>query len=128
MPLLNSGRDIIAAALINDGPPTFFNNANARIAVGNGNDAFDAADTDLQGGSKARAGMESTYPQRTTNTITFQALFGTGAANFAWEEWGVANAGSDGTMLNRKVETLGTKANTQSWLMTVAVEIVNADA
>lgn len=123
MPLLNSGRDFIATAIMNDGPPTFFTNANAHLAVGNGADAFDETDTDLQGASKARKAMESTYPQRTNNTLVFRSLFGTSDANFAWEEWGVANASSGGTLLNRKIEPLGTKQNTQSWQLTATLTV-----
>lgn len=124
MPLLESGRDFIAAAIINDGPPTFFTNANAHIAVGNGNDAFDAEDTDLQGGSKVREPVDGGYPQRTLNVLTLQATYDEGTANFAWEEWGVANHVSAGVLLNRQVESLGTKADTQSWVFLVDLEFV----
>jgi hypothetical protein len=126
MPLLNSGATAIAQALINDSF-TPFSNANAHLAVGDGDAAFDETDTDLQGSSKTRKGMEATYPQRSGATLTFRSLFGTGDANHDWEEWGVANASSSGTLLNRKVESLGTKQNTQSWQLTVDVEIVNGD-
>lgn len=123
MPLLNSGRDYIAAAITNDGPPTRFDNSNAYIAVGDGDDGFDAADTDLQGANKVRRPMEATYPQVTDNVMVFQSLFGTSDANFAWEEWGVSNAAAAGTLLNRAVEELGTKANTQSWLITTTLTV-----
>lgn len=124
MPLLESGRDFIAAAIVADGPPTAFNNANAYIAVGDSDDAFDATDTDLQASSnKLRRGMEVGYPQRSDNVLTFRALFATSDANFDWEEWGLANHSSAGVLLNRKVESLGTKANTQSWLITTEITV-----
>lgn len=123
MPLLNGGLDAIAGRLISDSAVQEFDATNAYLAVGNSSTAFSAAHTDLQGGSKFRKGMESTYPQRTANVITFRSLFGTGDANFAWEEWGVANASSAGVLLNRKVESLGTKVNTQSWQLTAEITI-----
>lgn len=122
MPLLNSGRDHIARTLIGESV-TAFNNANAFIAVGNSSTAFNAAHTDLQGASKYRKGMEATYPQRTNNVLTFRSTFGTSEANFAWEEWGIANDSSTGTLLNRKVESLGTKNSNQTWQFTVDVTV-----
>jgi len=63
--------------------------------------------------------MEATYPQRAANALTFRALFATDEANFTWAEWGVFNAVAAGTMMNRKVEALGTKTSAQSWQLTV---------
>lgn len=124
MPLTNAGRNFIAQAIINDSTPTFFTNANAYLGAGDSNAAFDVAHTDLQAASnKVRKAMEATYPQRATNVLTFRSLFGTSDANFAWEEWGLFNASSSGTMMSRKVETLGTKANTQSWQLTCDVTV-----
>jgi hypothetical protein len=123
MPLTNAGRDDIAKALIADSF-TAFNNANARIGVGDSSAAFAAGQTDLQASTnKLRKAMEASYPQRAANVLTFRSLFGTGDANFAWEEWGVFNAGSGGTMLSRKVESLGTKTSAQSWQMTVDITV-----
>lgn len=122
MPLTNAGRDFIAQAIINDSP-TFFNNSNAHLGVGNGTTAFAASQTDLQGASKLRKAMDSSYPQRSNNVITFRATFGTGDANFAWEEWGVFNDASAGTMLSRKVASLGTKTSAQSWQLTATLTV-----
>lgn len=124
MPLTNAGRDFIANAIINNGPPTFFTNANAYIGAGDSTTAFDVAQTDLQATTnKLRKGMEATYPQISGNVLTFRSLFGTGDANFAWQEWGVFNASTGGTMLCRKVESLGTKASTQSWQITATITV-----
>jgi len=123
MPLTNAGRDDIAKALMADSF-TACNNANARLGVGDSNAAFAAGQTDLQAASnKLRKAMEASYPQRAANVLTFRSLFGTSEANFAWEEWGVFNAGSGGTMVSRKVEALGTKANTQSWQLTADLTV-----
>lgn len=127
MALSNAGRDFIAAAIINDGPPTFFDNSNAHLAVGDSTDAFDAADTDLQAvTNKLRKAMEATYPQITDNVITFRSLYSTAQANFAWDEWGTFNAAAAGTMLNRKVEALGTKTSAAAWQLTVELTVVAA--
>ncbi len=124
MPLVNAGRDFVAAAIINSGPPTFFDNSNAYLGVGDSNSAYGATQTDLQAATnKLRKAMEASYPQLSSNVMTFRSLFGTSDANFDWEEWGLFNAASAGVMLNRKVESLGTKANTQSWQLTTDVTV-----
>ena len=123
MPLTNAGRDFIAKAIMNDSP-VFFDNTHAYLGAGSSNAAFAAAQTDLQAASnKLRKGMEATYPQRIANVLTFRSLFGTAEANWAWEEWGVFNHVTAGEMLSRKVETLGTKASTQSWQLTVDITV-----
>jgi hypothetical protein len=123
MPLTQAGRDIFAQAVVADGD-TPFNNANAHLGVGDSNTAFSDAQTDLQAASnKVRKAMDATYPTRATNVLTFRATFGTGEANFAWQEWAVFNASSSGTMLSRKVESLGTKTSAQSWELTAEVTV-----
>lgn len=124
MPLTNAGRNFIATAIMNDGPPTFFDNTNAYIGVGDSTTAFAVSQTDLQAATnKLRRGQEPTYPQRSTNILTYRSVFGTSDANFAWQEWAMFNASAAGTMLSRKVENLGTKANTQSWQITVTLTV-----
>lgn len=123
MGLTNSGRDFIAKAIIND-TPTFFDNTNAYIGVGDSTTAFAVIQTDLIGINKFRKGMDDTYPTRTNNELTFKSTFGTTDANFAWNEWGVFNASSAGEMLNRKVENLGTKSG-GNWVLTVTLTINN---
>ena len=119
MGMTNTSRDMAAAALIGEAI-TPFNNANAYLGVGDSSTAFANTQTDLQAASnKLRKAMDATYPQRATNVTTFRATFATGDANFAWQEWAVFNASSAGSMLNRKVESLGTKTSAQSWQLTV---------
>lgn len=120
----NIARDVIADAVMGGSSYDKYNNTNARLGVGNGDDAFDAADTDLQGGSKARLAMEATYPQRTNNVLTFLAQAGSSDANFAWEEWSIHNHASAGQMLVRFVQDLGTKASGATWNATAVVTIV----
>lgn len=126
MALTNAMRDLIAADVIGE-TVTEFTNANAHIGVGDSTTAFAASQTDLQAASnKLRKAMDATYPQRSANVITFRSTFATGDANFAWQEWGVFNASSAGTMFNRKVESLGTKTSAQSWQATCTLTVTAA--
>ena len=55
---------------------------------------------------------------------TFRSTFGDTEANFAWNEWTVANGSDDSaTNLNRKVESLGTKSSGSTWIITVELSI-----
>lgn len=122
MPFTTAFRDHMAKTAIGE-TVTPFSSANAYIGVGDSSATFSASHTDLQGSNKFRKGMEASYPQRSTNAMVFRALFGTGDANFAWNEWGVFNAATGGTMMNRLVEALGTKTSAQSWQLTVTVTL-----
>lgn len=111
---------------------TYFNNGNAALGVGDSTTAAAATQTDLQAATnKLRKGMDATYPQHTdattsgAATITFRATFGSSDANFAWQEWIVANSPTAGTgrALNRKVESLGTKASGTTWVFTVTLTL-----
>jgi hypothetical protein len=118
MALTTAFRDYVAGLVTGTG--TAFDNSNAYIGVGNDNTAFAAGQTDLLG-TNLRKAMDATYPQVATNVLTFRSTFATGDANFAWEEWGVFNASTGGTMMNRYVESLGTKTAAQSWQFTVDI-------
>jgi hypothetical protein len=123
MPLTNAGRDFFAQAAMNDSP-TFFDNSNAYLGVGDSTTAFAASQTNLQAETnKVRKAMEASYPQRAGNVLTYRSLFGTSDANFDWQEWGLFNHSSAGVMLSRKVEDLGTKADTQSWQLTADITV-----
>lgn len=122
MALTTAGRDVFAAAIIGDSY-TAFNAANTRLGVGTSSTAFAQAQTDMQAAG-VRAGMDATYPQRSTNVITFRATFTEAQANQAWNEWGVFNAASGPTMLSRKVESLGTKPSSEAWRLTATITVV----
>jgi len=122
MPLTNAGRNFIAGALIG-AETVLFNNANARIGVGDGTAAFAATQTDLQGTNKFRKGMDAGYPTRSGNVITFRSTFTSTEANFAWQEWGIFNAVTGGTMLSRLVEYNGTKLSGQMWIFEVQITV-----
>ena len=123
MGLTNAYRDYVAASTIS-AAPALFNTANADIGVGDSTTAFAATQTDLQAATnKLRKSMDAGYPTQSGNVLTFRATFGTAEANWAWNEWGIFNASSGGVMLNRKVESLGTKTNAQSWQITTTITL-----
>jgi hypothetical protein len=126
-PLTDVGRNHFATDLIGLSIVEF-DNANAALGVGDSSTAFAKAQTDLQAASnKLRKGMEAGFPDvpSAANILRFRALFGTSEANFAWEEWATFNALAAGTMLNRKVESLGTKTAAQSFQLTVTITVNN---
>lgn len=125
MPGTNAYRDYVAAAT-HTGTATAFNNANSSIGVGDSSAAFAAGQTDLQAATnKFRKAMDATYPTLAANVLTFRATFNTTDANFAWNEWATFNttAASGGTMLQRKVEALGTKTSAQTWQITTTITL-----
>lgn len=112
---------------------TYLSNARAALGVGDSTTAAADTQTNLQAASnKLRKAMDATYPQHTDTTGTassknfvLRSTFATGDANFAWQEWGVFNtATADGSrMLNRKVESLGTKTSAATWVLTVTLSL-----
>lgn len=119
MALTAAGINFLSQAAVGQGTP--FNSANARIGVGNGNTAFSASQTDLVGTSKVRKAMDANYPIITPPVVTFKSTFQPSEANFAWHEWGIFNAATGGVMLNRVVESNGTKQSNQTWVLEVAI-------
>ena len=113
--------------LVTGAVETAFTNATSYIGVGNSSSLpSDDTVTDLQGASKFYKGMEATYPivgALADKKCTWRSVFADGEANFAWEEWTVASGNSGAAdNLNRKVESLGTKAG-GSWQLTVEVSL-----
>jgi hypothetical protein len=111
---------------------TKFDNTNAAIGTGDSTTAAAATQTDLQASSnKLRKAMDATYPTHTdaatsgAASIVFRSTFASSDGNYAWQEWGVFNSATaaTGRMLNRKVESLGTKASGSSWTLTVTLSL-----
>lgn len=119
MGLTTVGVNFLSQAAIGQGTP--FSAANARLGVGNGTTTFAVGQTDLQGASKFRKGMDTGYPAITPPKLTFKSTFAQNEANFPWNEWGIFNAASGGVMLNRVVESNGTKQSNQTWVLEVEV-------
>ncbi|HEX5780740.1 MAG TPA: hypothetical protein VFX80_02400 [Solirubrobacteraceae bacterium] len=83
--------------------------------------------TDLLGTNKLRKQVGGA-PSRSGAQLTYVATFGLTEGNWAggWQEWGLFNASSGGTMLNRKVENLGVKPSNQVWQLTAQVTVTAA--
>jgi hypothetical protein len=130
MPLTNAARDLICQAIIG-AAYTAFNNANSYLSVGDSATAFATSQTELQAvANRLRKAMTATYPQVSTNVITFRASFGSAEANWHWQEVGVFNAVgaggppvTGGTMLFRAVQDLGTKTAGSTWDLTTTETI-----
>lgn len=111
---------------------TKFDNTNAALGVGNGTTAFATSQSDLQGTSKIRKGMDSGYPVQdpdsdgSDNKVRYQATFGQTEGNFRWEEWGLFNSvtAGAGVMHNREVEYIGEKTNKATWVFQVDISLV----
>lgn len=94
----------------------------AVVGVGNSNGAASADQTELEaerlGMSAAWVGMDAGFPLRDGTTLIFRASFLSGVALFDWLEWAVAWEVSEGVrvLLNRKVETVGTKPEFDLWI------------
>lgn len=112
-----------------------------RIGVGNSNTAAAATDTDLNasaGSSNRQFNMFDSAPTvgtgASSGVVTIVVTFGTGVANFAWQEWGIDGGTAAGTtvtsdaastpgLINHKVTSLGTKTSSSSWVLTVTITI-----
>ena len=114
---------------------TYFNNGNASIGVSTSNTAAANTQTNLQGTNQYWKGMETSFPAHTTGTastaalnISFKSVFSTAMANYAWNEWALGNStnstGSNSQrVLNRKVQSLGTKSTAATWSLTVTLSL-----
>lgn len=117
--LLTAGATAMWQRLCGQGSNTVFDATNSYIAVGIGNAAAAANQTDLQGATKTRQVVDSA-PVVSGAGVTFLSTFGTSTANHAWEEAGVVNASTAGVMLNRVVQPFGTKSAGMTWVLTGA--------
>ena len=121
--LLNAGITVLLN-LLGGITATAYSNANAYIGVGDSSTAEAAAQTGLQAATnKTYKAMAATYPQVSGQTITFQSVFGGSDANYAWQEFIVANSSGGTTALNRKVSAQGNKTSGQTWTVSLAITI-----
>ena len=119
---LNEGLQELIDIICGLDTPTKWDNGNARLGVGDGTGAADAAQTGLLGTNKTFKAMDSGYPQRSDQTAEWRATFGSGEGNHAWEEFTVVNGADDsGKNLNRKVESKGTKQSGETWTLSVKI-------
>lgn len=137
--LMNGGASVLWRRLITRNPSTSstgaalqaFSTGNARLAVGNSTATAAVTQNNLSGGSVRYNSMVSGYPSHTDGTsssgarqVQFRALYTTAQANFAWQEWGIFNSsGASRRMLNRRVQSLGTKTSSAQWTFTVTLAL-----
>jgi hypothetical protein len=125
--LVTGGINLMLLHLIGDTNLTAYTSGSAVIKVGNSTTAAASGDTDILGGSNAESAMDSGFPTVSITTATWKATFGSAAANFAWEEVAVKNAAGAVSqavrILNRKVQSFGTKASGSTWTMTLTLTI-----
>lgn len=102
----------------------------ATLWVANSTVAHDASSTwpkpATAGTSIYGATMESGYPSRSGNVLQFRAVFSTGVANWAWDNWWLHTATASGAgipMNHASTQALGTKTSAQSWQITSCVTV-----
>ena len=130
--LMYGGASLIIEALIGNGTATtaqtltYLKASEAYLGVGDSSSAVAATQTDLQAASnKTRKAMDATYPTHTDGTTSaaasavWKSTFGTGDANFAWNEAALFNGSSGGRMLNRKLVSMGTKTSADTWTLSL---------
>ena len=123
--LLNEGINL-AWSLICGGAGTPFDNANSYLGVGDSSAAESASQTGLQAATnKLYKAMDATYPTYGTNQVAvWRSTFAEDEANFAWEEFTVANGNSDASVnLNRHVESKGTKVAGNVRVLTLTITL-----
>lgn len=123
--LLNEGIDELWTILCSAGG-TKFDNGNAYIGVGDSPAAEDPTQTGLQAAvNKLYKAMDGGYPTYgSIQKAIWRSTFGSAEANFAWEEITVANGNSDAaTNLNRKKQSMGTKAAGTTWIATLDITL-----
>jgi hypothetical protein len=118
---LNEGLQELIDIICGLGAPTKWDNANARIGVGDSDTTEAAAQTGLQAETnKTFKQMDVGYPQRSGQTAEWRVTFGSADANHAWEEFTVVNAADDsGKNLNRKTASKGTKSLGETWVLSL---------
>lgn len=118
--LLNTGITLLLQLAIGAGG-TAFANAASRIGVGDSSTAELASQTGLVAATnKFYQACSATYPSVSGQTLTAQAIFASGSANYAWNEFTLDN----GTIsLNRKVSAQGTKTAGQVWTVTMTITL-----
>jgi hypothetical protein len=122
---LNEGIGELLDLIAGLGNPTKYDNANAKLGVGDSSTAAIATQTGLQASTnKTFKAADATWPQRTNQTIEYRATFASGDANYSWQEYTIVNATDDtGKNLNRKCADKGTKVVGESWVLDLQITL-----
>jgi hypothetical protein len=108
---------------------TLFSATVGRIGIGDSSTAAAYTQTDLQASSNKYYQLISAAPTVGTTHgagLVFAATFGTGVANYAWNEFvtdqgTTSNATGVAVCFNRGVSSQGTKLSTQTWSVTETI-------
>lgn len=138
--ILQAGWVALLGGIAGTSITTKFSATNGRIGVGTSSTAVSYTQTALQGdtgGSSTTSYYQlvSSAPTISTAssppTLTLVSAFGTGVANFAWNEFGSDNYTTSGVttttiggsyiFFNRGVVGMGTKASGQTWTATETI-------
>ena len=132
--LTTAGLTRITGLIVASGGQGLTNTA-TRLGVGNSSTAAAVGQTDLQAaagaGNRFFMTMDATFPSAAAGVITAKATVGTADGNFAWNEWcldiGTPTVTSGTTvnacMVNRAVQSLGTKTSAGTWVATATITI-----
>jgi len=97
--VVNAGGQRMADLLIGAGGTSF---ASSWIGVGDSATAVAIGQTDLQASTnKLRKACDATFPSRSGQVVTWESTFLSAEANWQWNEMGVFNASTGGTMFAR---------------------------
>lgn len=118
-----------------------FTNTLGFAGVGTSSTAATVGDTALGGNGNSTTawykGLDASNPTNSNGVITANCTFQTGDGNFAWNEWcwgivssgtvtaanAIASVGTTPIMLNRKVQSLGTKVAGAVWTLQSTVTL-----
>lgn len=106
--------------LARTGGTAYTTSANAYVAAGDDNTPATDADNAL--GNRLEDRHQATAVV-TDQGVAFAATFANGHATGDWEEVGVFNNATAGSMLNHIVSPLGTKGGTATWILTITITI-----
>jgi hypothetical protein len=119
--LLNAGINQIWSLVCGTGGTQF--GTSSLMCVGTSTTGATATQAALVGtgtAGSATATMVASYPLYGSSQLaSWQGSFGTGVANWAWNEIGV----SAGVLLNRLVQSMGTKASGTTWVATLQITL-----
>jgi hypothetical protein len=126
--LLNAGITRLLNLLIGTASTQAYDATHSRIGVGDSSTAAAATDTSLVAATNKFFHLVDSVPTVSAQTVTFVATFGSSDANYAWQEWCIDQGTASNTTgvapaLNRKVQSMGTKASGATWVFTVSITI-----
>jgi len=133
--VLDAGKQRLGDLITGTGSPVAFSATRGVTGVGNGTTGNTSGMTALQGASQFYKGLDGA-PSSLTGVISASATFTAAEGNFAWEEWcwaiataapvassSFSTATTSGVIINRKVQSLGTKANGAVWTLAAQVSL-----